>query len=714
MEFILEHINKFMDKRKDRSYWILLILLFVILIASILLYRNIHAGATGNDNEVIGTLTFKHKTIERKYDSDVIWETIDSGIIIRNKDTIRSGDFSDAVLTLKDNTKININENSMIYLDVSEGDINLNFAYGSMSLAKKGDGSSNSTVKIKSGESTLEIKNSELTLEKKGKEELSFQVNQGTAKLKQGNQEKELKENESAKLNKSEIEISEVNLSLQSPADGSIISEKTETIPISFSWSAKNSKNLRLELAYDSRFQNTYQSFKVENGSHTVSLSQGTYYWRISSEKEKIKKKVIREYSSFRKVVVYSVSSPVLLSPTKKQSFAYTSIPPIVPFSWKKLETAKNYNLEISKEQNFSTIVKSFTTNLTSLGVDSLEPGKYFARISITPIRDEFKVDPSKSVSFTIEKKIDLESPELISPINGQEINSMIQTKSAIYLQVKDYSELTKYNFQLSNTNSFSNLILDETAANNQLKISQKLELGTYYWRVTGITQDGKKTPYSETRKFAVVENQPIELISPKSGSVLNLKENPVSFRWKKVPIKATYLIEVSTLSNFSNILHSEKKEEPSDSVEFTKEGQYYWRVTAIAEDGSIISKSNSFSFKVEEPVELKAIFPVKNEKVDMSPLDSIVFKWEKNKKGTEYQFELYSEDKTLISKAKTRNSYYQFKDLRKLDEGNFVWTLQDLSDKGKSAKIRIPFKIYLSNKPTAPEVKTPKKFYVE
>ncbi|HNK57298.1 MAG TPA: hypothetical protein PLL86_13855, partial [Leptospiraceae bacterium] len=69
--------------------------------------------------------------------------------------------------------------------------------------------------------------------------------------------------------------------------------------------------------------------------------------------------------------------------------------------------------------------------------------------------------------------------------------------------------------------------------------------------------------------------------------------------------------------------------------------------------------------------------------------------------------------EKTLIAKSKTKNSSYQIKDLSKLDEGNFIWTLQDLS-KDKSNKVVIPFKIYLSEKPKVPEIRTPKKFYVE
>jgi hypothetical protein len=708
-------------KKKDRSYWIILILLLIIFITSFFLYKNINSGAIGNDNEVIGILTFKTKTIERKYDSDVIWEKIDSGLIIRNKDTIRSGDFSDAVLTLKDKTKININENSMIYLDISEGDINLNFAYGSMSLAKKDDGTSNTTLKIKSGENTVEVKNSELTLEKKDKEELAFQVNQGTAKLKNGTQEKELKENESAKLNKSEIEISEINLTLQSPPDLSIVSEKSDSIPVNFSWSAKNANKLKLELAYDSRFQNLFKAFSVDNDSYTANLPQGNYYWRISSEKSKTKKKSNREYSSFRKVTVYTVSPPIILSPTKNQVFSYSNLPPIIPFTWKRLETARSYNLEISNTQTFTEIKKTFTTNQSSLGVDGLEPGKYFARIITEPAREEFKSETSKVVSFSIERKSELDAPQIISPSNAQEISATILAKSGFNFQAKDSPEISKYIFQISSNSNFSKMLIEETTDSNQLHLTKKLDLGEYFLRVIGITSDGRKSPFSESKKFSVKENQALELLSPANNSTLDLKANPVSFRWKRPSYKASFLLEISASSDFNTKIHTVKTEDFSVSYALPKDGKFFWRVAAIGEDESVLSKSGIFTFQIDKMEELTPVFPVRNERVDMTPLDALKFKWEKHERVSHYLFELYRDkggSKSLIAKAKTKNSSYTFKDLSKLDEGNFIWTLQEsLQNEGetqKGKKISTPFKIYLSAKPGSPAIKTPKKMYVE
>ncbi|MBK8393744.1 MAG: hypothetical protein IPL26_00655 [Leptospiraceae bacterium] len=105
-----------------------------------------------------------------------------------------------------------------------------------------------------------------------------------------------------------------------------------------------------------------------------------------------------------------------------------------------------------------------------------------------------------------------------------------------------------------------------------------------------------------------------------------------------------------------------------------------------------------------------------------MTPLNSINFKWEKNSNGATVVLELYKEksgNKKLIVRTKIKSAHnYLFKDLNNLDEGNFIWTLQESSDSEEEGKIRpkttIPFKIYLSNKPEAPKIKTPEKIYVE
>ena len=141
-----------MTERKDNSKWVIGILLLLIFTCSVLLYLHLTEGAKGGENPEIGILTFKHKTIERKYDSDVIWNRIESGLVIRNKDTIRSGDFSDAVLTLKDNTQININENSKIYIS---GFVNPNKVVSSYNIPALNISNDRDIIIVSSGDNEI-------------------------------------------------------------------------------------------------------------------------------------------------------------------------------------------------------------------------------------------------------------------------------------------------------------------------------------------------------------------------------------------------------------------------------------------------------------------------------------------------------------------------------------------------------------------------------
>ena len=123
----------------------------------------------------------------------------------------------------------------------------------------------------------------------------------------------------------------------------------------------------------------------------------------------------------------------------------------------------------------------------------------------------------------------------------------------------------------------------------------------------------------------------------------------------------------------------------------------------------------------MEDVRELIPIYPTKNQTVDMSPIDSLIFSWENNPKVDSYIFEFYkgnSYQQTLLVKAKIKNNTFLFKDLTQLDEGEFLWTLQEVFEREGNTqlgkKVIIPFSIYLSKKLSKPNIKTPEKIYVE
>ena len=709
-----------MTERKDNSKWVIGILLLLIFTCSVLLYLHLTEGAKGGENPEIGILTFKHKTIERKYDSDVIWNRIESGLVIRNKDTIRSGDFSDAVLTLKDNTQININENSMIYLDVSDDNVNLNFAYGSLSLAQGKNGNSNlaKSIKINSGKTVLELKNTNIAIEKKGKEEINFHVKEGNVKLTNGNKEKLVNANESVNMKDKEVIVSQVNLNLIEPADNSVLTGKSKSIPVAFSWDSKNVSKLKLEISYDPKFSRMFRTFQVSGKSFQTNLESGVYFWRVASEKGK--KAANADYSPYRKIIIVSTSPPTINYPKNNQVFSYTSVLPIIDFGWNRIEIAKSYKLEISKSSNFSDVTRFVSTSNNSASVDKLEVGKYYARLEYEPLTKDLPKERSDVISFSIDAKQQVDAPTLVSNTDGQKFYKMNSDKSGVVLQVKDSPEIVKYTFQVSDSKGFVRIIHEETTNTNQIKLKDKFEKGDYYWRVSGITRDGKKTAYSDAGKFTIQELQEMELISPNDRHIAEL-DSTISFQWKKLPCKCKFVLDVSDTPDFAQKKYSTTTNSYVQSHKFTSEGKYFWRVTALAEDDSVVVKSQTKSFVIETIKDVEPIYPASNNRVDMSFSDSITFKWEKNPKVEQFEFEFFHEiqgQRELVARNKTKANSYTFRDLTKLDEGKFYWTLRGyFSRDGKlqpGKKLEVPFRIFLSDKKEPPKIETPKKMYVE
>ncbi len=211
-----------------------------------------------------------------------------------------------------------------------------------------------------------------------------------------------------------------------------------------------------------------------------------------------------------------------------------------------------------------------------------------------------------------------------------------------------------------------------------------------------------------------------MELISPNDKHIAEL-DSTISFQWKKLPCKCKFVLDVSDTPDFAQKKYSTNTNSYVQSHKFTSEGKYFWRVTALGEDDSVVVKSQTKSFVIETIKDVEPIYPASNNRVDMSFSDSITFKWEKNPKVEQFEFEFFHEiqgQRELVARNKTKANSYTFRDLTRLDEGKFYWTLRGyFSRDGKlqpGKKLEVPFRIFLSDKKEPPKIETPKKMYVE
>ncbi len=195
--------------------YVVTVLTGLILFFSILLYFHITSGHKKGSNPEIGKIIFKNRKAQRKYDSEVLWEEIETEMKVRNRDTVRTDDGAEAVLVLNDGTEIKLDQKSMIFLDFSDKNLSIDFAYGSVSANKD----SGTELQIKSGETTVEVGKGDLKLSKTEDQALNLEVSKGNAKVKSGNQESNVSNNQAIELKNGKSEIRSLSISLNSPTE---------------------------------------------------------------------------------------------------------------------------------------------------------------------------------------------------------------------------------------------------------------------------------------------------------------------------------------------------------------------------------------------------------------------------------------------------------------------------------------------------------------
>lgn len=697
-------------------------LLFLILLFSGLLYRNLNARVDAGDNPVIGTLTFKRKVIQRKYSAEVVWEEIENSEDITNGDTIRTQEGSNAVLTLNDGTKIELNENSMIVLDLSDENLNLNFAYGSVS-AKRSESSAaaGSKMSITSGESAIEMGNGDLKLDKTGEAALNVKVEKGEAKIRVGDQESTIQKDQLASLQKNQIQIKPLNLKLNSPSDNQYLSSITTTTAISFSWEKTQANTVNLQVAKDPGFRSIQSSVNIRGQSTSLRLGEGNYYWRINAKNPKTG---TTEFSETRSLIILTDSLPNIVSPSQNAQFNYVDQEPFVQLQWKKSGAASAYRWEVATDASFQNILESQTTSSLSSGLDNLKEGEYFARVRSIPAISGLPPRTSSTVRFRISKQARPEKPNLYKPADDTKLPLNIFRQVGSLFTWSSGNGVEAFELEFSKSSDFKPVLFSTNTRNNTISVSQNWQADTYYWRVRAVSSSGVRSEYSDVSEFKILELGELKLKEPVNGAKLGVSRGgSVDFQWDEVEALGDYQIEIAKDRDFRNIVRKETSSRDNKRIPIFEEGNYFWRVKLVSQEGKTILGSNSFQFSIQENVPVVSLIsPTIRQRIDMSARDSLDFRWKVEGEAVGYSVSLWKIDggkRVLLSEKNVRENRYVFRELNQLSEGDFEWEVtpqyRDANGKALSASpAKGTFSIALYQNFEAPKILTPKEIYVE
>ena len=353
------------------------------------------------NEEPIGTVTFKKRTVQRKFLEHVIWDRLKQESPVYNGDTIRTIEVSEAVVTFRDiTTRLMLNENTLIqvfYTD--EYGARVDFSSGNMAVD-----SGSKSVLITSGSSQIII-DGRANLDK-GDEGFSLSVMDGTV-----NYDGEyLNMGDIYTLDLSGIPVETPVIAVTSfPSSARVLASPDEKVPVTFSWNAVNfnpGTTVIVDVAADRRFSRIIERSQTAESSASVMLSGGAYWWRAFPSNNG-GEPVNNMYPTGTLEVIAS-TPPELIAPAQQAEF-FADENSAVAFSWTSstgaAASAAAYLLEISPNRDMSGAVVARNVQGTSVVIPSLDAGSYFWRVS--PMLPDWiigELPPSQTGSFAVRR----------------------------------------------------------------------------------------------------------------------------------------------------------------------------------------------------------------------------------------------------------------------------------------------------------------------
>jgi len=225
--------------------------------------------------------------------------------------------------------------------------------------------------------------------------------------------------------------------------------------------------------------------------------------------------------------------------------------------------------------------------------------------------------------------------PELIFPNDGEE-----NIQSSVTLRWRSIDEADNYHLQLSNDETFANLIYDNSELTDTSRTFTLENSTQYFWRVSYSNNLGTSLFSSKYSFTTIVEDTPqVILSSPTNDSTIT--GTTVMLKWQSVSDRDFYQLQVANDTSFNEIakfidtLHINEIE----ITDLEKGEDYYWRVRASIEN--IFGQySNTFRFSTTIGDTTKPILlaPLDNEEALNT---TITFNWESIDTSDYYQLEI-------------------------------------------------------------------------
>lgn len=498
-------------------------LIFNIILFAGIFYFDLHRSINVGSFEPIGTVSFKINSILRKFDSSVVWYSIQTNSPLANKDTIKTYPESDAMIHLNNGTEIRVDEDTMIYLDYSGNKPSINFEGGNIQINSSNSKDKNNEINVKTKDKTITLSGGDAKIGSGNGDDVSITVDKGSATIEGGGVNRKINENEIATISKSGISTRKLPYSLIEPENQRKFIATSTPFSVNFKWAPTGSHTEpTFELSRVKDFKRVDTRLKNVTSAN-LSLAAGVYYWRVGGKNESGQ----IEYSDSKKFILIKEVGLKLFSPASGANVASSSSGARVTFSWTPSETVSDYVVDISNSPDFAPILRSVPVGTNTISMGNFTEGTYYWRVTTKPATGIPSIRSNPS-SFSIGTP----KPQEAKVVDNKPI-----------LEEKQKEEKQK-----------------EEA--KKVEEAKKAEAKKVEESIAGIAP---------------------EHLSPSSGKIDITKSKQIHFKWDKVKNAAYYILKIAPAEKKGNTLISERTSANGYTLKnFSKfsEGTFLWEVT--------------------------------------------------------------------------------------------------------------------------------------
>ncbi|WP_426358618.1 FecR domain-containing protein [Pseudocolwellia sp. HL-MZ19] len=251
---------------------------------------------------------------------------------------------------------------------------------------------------------------------------------------------------------------------------------------------------------------------------------------------------------------------------------------------WVENNKAEKYNIQLSEQNNFKSILWGQSTSNTSIILPELADGIYYYRITAT---DTLGIE-----GLPVVKKFTLNLVPSAPKLNHSPKKILGYNQLSTLEWAASIDGADSYQIEIAKDEQFTETVVNKTITATQIQLSEDLAFGDYFWRVSSIKDLNTgidKGPASDVLAF----NWKTILTAPncKAEADSESDSNTVSVIWSPIKSNQTAIIQIAQDAEFTKITETYQFDANTSTVQFDANEEAFVRCKLSLNDSSLESQ---------------------------------------------------------------------------------------------------------------------------